>query len=102
MRVTNAGYRDPNKLKFENITVLGVPSPPASIVVSSTSGDGASSTVSNFTKHYDSEKKVRKPPSVTGEGDIKVEACEGRCQRWVSTQGDLHLWWLAGFKGLCR
>uniref|UniRef100_A0A4W6E7F6 alpha-glucosidase n=1 Tax=Lates calcarifer TaxID=8187 RepID=A0A4W6E7F6_LATCA len=31
--VTHAGYKDPNNLKFENIIVLGVPSPPMSVSV---------------------------------------------------------------------
>uniref|UniRef100_A0A8C6NTV2 alpha-glucosidase n=1 Tax=Nothobranchius furzeri TaxID=105023 RepID=A0A8C6NTV2_NOTFU len=33
MQVTKAGYKDPNNLKFENITVLGVPHPPTSVSV---------------------------------------------------------------------
>uniref|UniRef100_A0A8C5HXG7 alpha-glucosidase n=1 Tax=Gouania willdenowi TaxID=441366 RepID=A0A8C5HXG7_GOUWI len=33
MRVTNAGYRDPNNLHFENITILGVPHTPTSVSV---------------------------------------------------------------------
>lgn len=62
MRVTNAGYQDPNNLKFENITILGVPYPPISITVTSTSRrDGASTTTNTFTMQYDSEKKVQKP-----------------------------------------
>ncbi|CAG07202.1 unnamed protein product, partial [Tetraodon nigroviridis] len=58
MRVTKAGYTDPNNLKFENITILGVPYPPTSIAVSSTGRDGASTNMSTYTEYYDSEKKV--------------------------------------------
>uniref|UniRef100_A0A8C2ZM25 alpha-glucosidase n=1 Tax=Cyclopterus lumpus TaxID=8103 RepID=A0A8C2ZM25_CYCLU len=36
--VTHAGYKDPNALKFENITVLGVPHPPMSVSVTHVSG----------------------------------------------------------------
>lgn len=62
MRVTKAGYTDPNNLKFENITILGVPYPPTSIAVSSTGRDGASTNMSTYTEYYDSEKKVQKQP----------------------------------------
>lgn len=61
MRVINAGYTDPNNLKFENITILGVPFPPTSTSVSSINRDGASTTTSTYNEYYDSEKKVRKP-----------------------------------------
>ncbi|KAG7226089.1 hypothetical protein INR49_018700 [Caranx melampygus] len=33
MQVTNAGYKDPNNLKFENIIILGVPFSPVSVSV---------------------------------------------------------------------
>lgn len=70
MRVTNAGYKDPNNLKFENITILGVPYPPTSTAVSSTSRrDGVSTTTSTYTEHYDSEKKVQKPFAITEKCD---------------------------------
>lgn len=66
MLVTNAKYQDPNNLKFENITILGVPYPPKRTEVSSTSSkDGASTTTSTYTEYYDSEKKVKKPIAIT-------------------------------------
>lgn len=70
MRVTNAGYKDPNDLKFENITILGVPYPPIITTVTSTSRrDGASTTTSTFTMDYDSEKKVQTPLAITEKCD---------------------------------
>lgn len=61
MQVTNAGYRDPNDLKFENITVLGVPYPPSSVSVThvGTADVGNSvTTVPNTNIQYDADKKV--------------------------------------------
>lgn len=71
MRVTNNGYRDPNNLKFENITILGVPYAPTSTRVSSTSRrDGSSTTTSTYTEDYDSEKKVQKPFAIIEKCDV--------------------------------
>lgn len=58
MQVTRAGYKDPNNLKFENITILGVLYPPTG--VSSISRDGGSPTTLPHTVNYDAEKKVHK------------------------------------------
>lgn len=61
MQATNAGYKDPNDLKFENITILGVTSPPKSVLVP----HATTRTEKGFTKsleksniHYDDVKKV--------------------------------------------
>lgn len=62
MKVTRAGYRDPNDLKFENITVLGVPSPPSSVSVTrfGTADPGnPTTTVLNIGVQYDTDKKVK-------------------------------------------
>lgn len=58
MQVTHAGYRDPNDLKFENITILGVPNPPVSITVSSGWSLKSTTIRSNTKIQYDAEKKV--------------------------------------------
>ncbi|GLD74046.1 sucrase-isomaltase, intestinal [Lates japonicus] len=61
MQVTHAGYKDPNNLKFENITVLGVPSPPMSVSVTHVrnGAQGNSTTVlPNTNIQYDGAKEV--------------------------------------------
>ncbi|KAF3848025.1 hypothetical protein F7725_021053 [Dissostichus mawsoni] len=54
MRVNRAGYKDPNNLFFENITVLGVAGPPTS--VSYTLVGNVTTAVANV--NYDAAKKV--------------------------------------------
>ncbi|XDV11576.1 hypothetical protein PO909_000477, partial [Leuciscus waleckii] len=55
MHVAHNGYTDPNSLKFENITVMGVSVAPASVLVS----DGITTdALSESQLHYDSTKKV--------------------------------------------
>ncbi|XP_037531236.1 maltase-glucoamylase, intestinal [Nematolebias whitei] len=57
MQVTSAGYRDPNNLRFENITVLGMPYPPTSVSV--THVDAETTTVlPNINIHHDGAKEV--------------------------------------------
>lgn len=58
MQVTRADYKDPNNLKFENITILGVLYPPSG--VSSISRYGGSPSTLPHTMNYDAEKKVHK------------------------------------------
>lgn len=61
MKVSHAGYRDPNNLKFEDITVLGVPHPPTSVSVTHVgTGTSANSTtvLPNTNIQYDAVKKV--------------------------------------------
>lgn len=61
MQVNHAGYKDPNNLKFENITVLRVPHPPLSVSVThiGTSNTGNSmTTLPNTNIEYDADKKV--------------------------------------------
>ena len=54
MQVNRAGYKDPNNLFFENITVLGVAAPPTS--VSYTLVGNSTTAVANVS--YDAAKKV--------------------------------------------
>lgn len=61
MQLTNAGYKDPNNLKFENITIMGLPFPPTSTEVLSSNRDGGFTSISNYNEYYDSDKKVQKP-----------------------------------------
>ncbi|XP_029922224.1 maltase-glucoamylase, intestinal [Myripristis murdjan] len=56
MQVTHAGFQDPNNLRFENITVLGVPYPPMSVSV--TEGNNITNVLSADKIHHDSSKKV--------------------------------------------
>ncbi|XP_040902104.1 maltase-glucoamylase, intestinal isoform X2 [Toxotes jaculatrix] len=61
MQVTHAGYKDPNNLKFESITVLGVSYLPLSVSVTHVgSGTHGNSTtvVPNTNIQYDGGKKV--------------------------------------------
>ncbi|XP_057695527.1 sucrase-isomaltase, intestinal isoform X2 [Corythoichthys intestinalis] len=61
MQVIHAGYRDPNNLHFENITILGVPQPPLSASVTHVgSGSHGNSTtmIPESGIHYDRTKKV--------------------------------------------
>lgn len=55
MHVAHNGYTDPNSLKFENITVMGVSAAPASVLVS----DGVTTnSLLQSQVNYDSTKKV--------------------------------------------
>lgn len=60
MDVTNAGYSDPNNLKFETITVLGVPHAPSAVFVIHIGPGGASDPVEikNTSIHHDAAKEV--------------------------------------------
>lgn len=59
MNLTHAGYKDPNNLTFENITILGMSLPPKSIAMSTMSrNNGISTTVLKNTQ-YDPAKKVQ-------------------------------------------
>lgn len=60
MKVTHAGYKDPNNLTFKNITILGVSYPPKSSAVSLISVEGSPTTSLQHTMQYDAEKKVLK------------------------------------------
>ncbi len=56
MNVTHNGYTDPNNLKFENITVMGVTGAPVSVLVS----DGTTTNALNVSQvNYDSTRKVK-------------------------------------------
>uniref|UniRef100_A0A671MMX9 alpha-glucosidase n=1 Tax=Sinocyclocheilus anshuiensis TaxID=1608454 RepID=A0A671MMX9_9TELE len=55
MHVTHNGYTDPNNLKFENITVMGVTGAPVSVLVS----DGTTTNALTESQvNYDSTRKV--------------------------------------------
>ncbi|XP_073692479.1 sucrase-isomaltase, intestinal-like [Garra rufa] len=55
LHVTHNGYKDPNSLKFENITVMGMTSAPGSVFVS----DGITTiALSESQVYYDSTKQV--------------------------------------------
>lgn len=58
MQVTNAGYKDPNNLKFEDITVLGVPNRPSSVTVTH-NGTGAVTILPSTSITHDAAKKVQ-------------------------------------------
>uniref|UniRef100_A0A8C6M128 alpha-glucosidase n=1 Tax=Nothobranchius furzeri TaxID=105023 RepID=A0A8C6M128_NOTFU len=61
MQVTKAGYKDPNNLKFENITVLGVPHPPTSVSVTHVNTGshlGATTVLPNTNIYHDGAKEV--------------------------------------------
>lgn len=61
MQVTRAGYRDPNNLKFENITILGMPHPPTSVSVTHVDAGRHSKTTTilpNINKYHDGAKEV--------------------------------------------
>lgn len=60
MQVTRAGYKDPNNLMFENITILGVSYPPNASAVSLISRVGSPTISMPHTMKYDAEKKVLK------------------------------------------
>ncbi len=56
MHVTHNGYTDPNNLKFENITVMGVTRAPVSVLVS----DGSNTnTLTESQVNYHSTRKVK-------------------------------------------
>ncbi|KAM6931697.1 sucrase-isomaltase, intestinal isoform 1-T2 [Lycodopsis pacificus] len=58
MQVTHNGYKDPNLLKFDNITVLGVPHPPTSVSVTQVSSGNSTSTVPTSNIQHDGAKEV--------------------------------------------
>uniref|UniRef100_A0A8C6LWR3 alpha-glucosidase n=1 Tax=Nothobranchius furzeri TaxID=105023 RepID=A0A8C6LWR3_NOTFU len=56
-----SGYKDPNNLKFENITVLGVPHPPTSVSVTHVNTGshlGATTVLPNTNIYHDGAKEV--------------------------------------------
>eukprot|EP00064_Thunnus_orientalis_P008511 superscaffoldBa00001014_g8534 len=59
MQVTHAGYRDPDNLKFENITVLGVPHHPVSVSVTHVTRGNSITNVLGTNIQYDAVKKVQ-------------------------------------------
>lgn len=92
MQVTHAGYRDPNNLKFEDITVLGVPHPPVSVSVTHVAAEtvgNSTSTVSNTSIQYDEAKKVNTHMFI----DIVVHKCKIKAAtiNFFSCQGELPL-----------
>ncbi|XP_062242243.1 sucrase-isomaltase, intestinal [Platichthys flesus] len=61
MNVTKAGYTDPNNLKFEKITLLGVPTAPLNVSVTpigTGSRYGSTRMLANTSIQYDAVKKV--------------------------------------------
>ncbi|XP_005931267.1 maltase-glucoamylase, intestinal [Haplochromis burtoni] len=58
MQVTHAGYNDPNNLKFDNITILGIPVPPVSISVTHVGTTNSTTTLEPSNIHHDGDKKV--------------------------------------------
>lgn len=58
MQVTHAGYSDPNNLKFDNITILGIPVPPVSISVTHVGTTNSTTTLEPSNIHHDGDKKV--------------------------------------------
>lgn len=59
MQVTNAGYKDPNNLKFENITILGVPFSPLSVSVTHVGAGNETTELPNTNIKHDAAKEVR-------------------------------------------
>lgn len=58
MQVTHAGFSDPNNLKFENITILGVPDSAISVTLFHPATENTTALPSpNFS--YDQDKKVK-------------------------------------------
>ncbi|XP_071390650.1 sucrase-isomaltase, intestinal [Centroberyx affinis] len=55
LEITKAGFTDPNNLMFENITVLGVSHPPASVTVTQSN---ITTTLAAANTSYDPDKKV--------------------------------------------
>uniref|UniRef100_A0A3Q2TYN7 alpha-glucosidase n=1 Tax=Fundulus heteroclitus TaxID=8078 RepID=A0A3Q2TYN7_FUNHE len=61
LQVTKAGYKDPNNLEFDNITIMGVPDPPLSISVThipTEGGSGTTTVLPNSTYYHDGAKQV--------------------------------------------
>ncbi|CAJ1065724.1 sucrase-isomaltase%2C intestinal [Xyrichtys novacula] len=61
MQVTHAGYEDPADIKFDNITILGIPDPPKSVTVihvSRGSDEITKTQVPKFNFNYDGAKQV--------------------------------------------
>lgn len=61
MQVIHAGYIDPNNIKFENITVLGLPHPPRQVTVTHVdtgASDNGTTSLPNTNIQYDADKKV--------------------------------------------
>ncbi|XP_077467238.1 sucrase-isomaltase, intestinal [Stigmatopora argus] len=62
MQVMHAGYKDPNNLHFDNITILGVSQPPSSVSVTHVGSPGSPGNSTTVLPpagvHYDESKKV--------------------------------------------
>ncbi|KAM7399513.1 hypothetical protein PAMP_018780 [Pampus punctatissimus] len=58
MQVTHDGYRDPNNLKFEKITVFGLSQPPTNVSVTHVTNGNSTTTVPDTNIEYDRVKKV--------------------------------------------
>lgn len=59
MQVTHNGYGDPDNLKFEDITVLGVPHTPSSVSVTHVSDGNTVTIVPDANIEYNAAKKVK-------------------------------------------
>ncbi|XP_017279452.1 maltase-glucoamylase, intestinal [Kryptolebias marmoratus] len=58
VQATNAGYKDPNNLTFEEITVLGVPHPPTSVSVTPIGSSDVLTILPNTSISYNESTKV--------------------------------------------
>lgn len=58
MLVTHSGFSDPNDLKFENITILGVPDPAISVTLFHPATENTTTLLSSNID-YDQDKKVK-------------------------------------------
>ena len=62
--MTHAGYKDPNNLKFENITILGVSQHPGSVNVTHVTNKEVTSTLPSDNINYNGIKKVMTNPKM--------------------------------------
>ncbi|XP_047450351.1 sucrase-isomaltase, intestinal [Mugil cephalus] len=58
MQVAHAGYKDPNNLKFEDITILGIPYPPKSVSVTHVGATETTTILSSTNVEHDGAKEV--------------------------------------------
>lgn len=59
MQVMHNGYGNPDNLKFDNITVLGVPNAPSSVSVTHVTNGNSTTILPNTSLEYDATKKVK-------------------------------------------
>lgn len=82
MKVTNAGYKDPSNLTFDDIVILGVPRTPG---VSLTTLSGRDINLSNATVNYDGVKQVNTDivveKHIIKTISILVFSCQGKLQK---------------------